>query len=82
MRRTERSELDRSVEVLRTRKDGAGGMEDARHGNQDAEVGQALEGPHPGPLEGRGADHGRLGMQLLQVLDDGEGLAEESFIGR
>src|SRR3989454_8931143 len=45
-------------------------------GAQDAELRDALELAHARPLARRRADHGRRRVELLQVLHDGERLAE------
>src|SRR2546430_5275990 len=45
-------------------------------GAQDAELRDALELTHARPLARRRAEHGRRGVELLQVLHDGERLAE------
>src|SRR5947199_6046773 len=47
-------------------------------GAQDAELRDALELAHARPLARRRAEHGRRRVELLQVLHDGERLAEEA----
>jgi hypothetical protein len=47
-------------------------VDQAGHGHQDADLGDALELSHLRPLCGLVPDQRWLGMLLFEVLDDGE----------
>ena len=56
------------------------GVQDAGDGVEHAELRDALELAHPRPLQGLRSDHRRRRVELLQVLDDGEGLEQVAAV--
>ena len=57
-----------------------GVLEYLRDRRQHAELADALELTHAGALERRGPEHRGLGMELFEVLDDGERLGEVAAV--